>query len=238
MSVTYEDKLGRLHRTDTRDHPLQAHLTTMDTVELHSIRHASFFRKYFQDGGTCVGHGVKAAMLTAPMIQTKRDGPPSPYDLYDYAIKVDEWTENDNDWQRQMGTSVRAGFKAAQYYGYVAGYGFVWNIDDFLRGMMIQPLVLGTNWYDTPTMWQCDDKTGLMSIPTGARVAGGHCYLCDQIDMVRGLAFGPNSWGYTFGRRNKDGTRNGRWGMPLEMVERLLSEDGEAGTYIEIRKAA
>lgn len=237
MSTTQPGGLGRLHASDDRDHLLRRTLLAGVPVERRNVRHASFFRKYDQGRtGTCVGHATKALTLVAPVISTKRDGPPTPYDLYDYAIGVDEWTGNDNDTQRQQGTSVRAGMKALQRFGLLSAYAFAFTIDDFVDGCMASAIVLGVNWYEH--WFAVDDRTGLLP-PIGAqRIAGGHSILCDQIDWVRGLAFGPNSWGYAFGRLNRDGTRNGRWGMPLETIEALLKQDGEAATSVETRVAA
>lgn len=237
MSVT-PHPLGRLDAPDPRDWLLRtAHPLMQGTIYHRNVRWASFFKKFNQEGGTCVGHGIKAKMLTAQIISTKRDGPPSPYEIYDWCIVNDEFTDNDNDPQRQYGTSVRAGMKYLQAHGYIENYGFAFTIDDFLDGMMVDSLVLGVNWYSS--MWQCDDKTGLLTISPTARIEGGHCLLCDEIDLVRGIASGPNSWGYSFGkivRSNRYGPRNGRWSWTLETMERLLNENGEAATGIEIRK--
>jgi hypothetical protein len=228
--------LGRLKADDPRDHLLRATLLAAAPVVRRNVHYASFFKRYSQIGGTCVGHGTKALTLTAPLITTKRDGPPTPYDLYRWAILNDEWTENDNDGTAmQMGTSVRAGMKALRHYGLLSAYAFAFTIDDFLDGMMVQPLVLGVDWYNH--WWQVNDKTGVLPPIGTASIAGGHCVLCDTIDWKRGLAFGPQSWGYAFGKLNKDGSRNGRWGMTLETIEQLLNNGGEAATSVETRPA-
>jgi hypothetical protein len=240
MSVTPDNRLGRLFAPDPRDYRLRAvHPLMQPPVERHNVLWPSFFKKFNQIGGTCVGHGIKEKTLISPVISTKRDGPPTPYEIYDWCIKADEFPDNDNDTARQMGTSVRAGMQYLQAHGYIDAYAFAFTIDDFIDGMMVDALVLGTNWYDS--CWQCDDKTGLLAITPTAHVAGGHCYVCDEIDWKRGLAFGPQSWGYQFGKVNRLPQRllqprNGRWGMALETIERLLKEDGEAATGVEIHK--
>jgi hypothetical protein len=69
----------------------------------------AFFSKPLDQGntGTCVGHGWKHRLMAAPMVRKAGDKP-SAFDIYDAAIKVDEWTDNDNDTDRQMGTSACA----------------------------------------------------------------------------------------------------------------------------------
>src|SRR5690349_6626303 len=62
------------------------------------------------DTGTCVGHGWANFLRCAPT-QTSATTQTA-FKIYDAAILLDEWTDNDHDTDRQMGTSVRAGAEA------------------------------------------------------------------------------------------------------------------------------
>ena len=72
------------------------------------------------DYGTCVGNGWANFLRCAP-IQTTADESMA-LRIYDAAIQLDEWTDNDNDTDRQMGTSVRGGAMAVTNMGRLKSY--------------------------------------------------------------------------------------------------------------------
>lgn len=174
--------------------------------------------------GTCVGHGWKNWRTCTP-VPALPDAAPSAFQIYDQAILVDEFPQNDVDPQRQYGTSVRAGAKVIASLGFAHSY--VWGFDaatvaDYL--LTTSPVVFGANWYsgfDTP------DAEGIVRV-TGT-VRGGHCWLLHGVDMGRGLIEGFNSWG-PWGYHE-----SGHFFFSLEDLERLLHEDGEACDAIERR---
>lgn len=231
--------MGRRHAPDERDRRflLADHLRISGVVARRSHLWAMFDPPLDQGStGTCVGHGWKHWLLTAPVIQADPASPPSAFDIYDRAIKVDEWTENDNDTARQEGTSVRAGAKVLQSQGRIGAYTWAFDVNtcaNWLAGMDAEghfvggPAVIGVNWYGS--MFDLDEGGFLRIAPT-AQVEGGHCVLLTGWNEKRGFAYGINSWGRYWGRK-------GRFYMPGEVLDRLIREDGEVCTSVELRVA-
>jgi hypothetical protein len=194
----------------------------------------SFFDKPLDQGdtGTCVGHGWKGWLATAPIIQSDIGKPPSPFDIYDAAIQVDEWPDNDHDTERQMGTSVRAGAKVLQARGFLKEYRWCYTVDaaaNWIAGLDVTgrfvggPLVVGVNWYSG--MFS-PDTNGFVHI--SGNIAGGHCFAILGWNEKLGYAHCLNSWGIGWGH-------NGRFYLPAEELERLLQEDGEACASAEVK---
>jgi len=229
---------GRLHAPDPRDLRFLLRQTPRAAAVIRRANHLwAYFDAPFDQGntGTCVGHGWKAFLVSAPIIQSDADEAPTPFEIYDSALPIDEWPENDHDTGRQFGTSVRAGAKALSTMGYVGEYRWVYDVNgaaDWLGGMDAEgrfvggPLVIGVNWYDS--MFNTD-LDGFLRISADSSVAGGHCVCLLGWNEKRGFAYGINSWGSGWGRR-------GRFNMPGEVLQRLLAEDGEACSATEIRR--
>jgi hypothetical protein len=163
--------------------------------------------------------------MAAPIVSTRKLAKIPQYDLYREMIAIDEWTDNDNDTQLQMGTSVRAGAKVFQNRGFLTTYGWEFSADPAIDHLcMFGPLVIGINFYGgmfTP------DKEGFIR-PTGS-IEGGHCMCLLGWSEKRGAIYGTNSWGSGWG------VLKGRFWMAGEDFERLLSEDGECCSAMEIR---
>ncbi len=95
--------LGRLHRPDERDHKHLMRRLTTPVVERKSKRWRMFSKPLDQGReGTCVAHGWRHFLRTSPIIQVKHGTPPTPREIYDECILIDEWTDNDHDPQRQL----------------------------------------------------------------------------------------------------------------------------------------
>jgi hypothetical protein len=229
--------LGRLHAPDPRD---QRYLLADEPLTDLVVRRASHLWAYFDlplnqgNTGTCVGHGWKHFLISAPIIQSDVNAAPRAFDIYDYAIAHDEWTDNDNDTDRQYGTSVRAGAKALQAWGYLATYRWATSVDEmanWLAGLDAEgrfvggPVVIGINFYES--MFDLDAE-GFMRITEGSPLAGGHCMCLLGWNEKRGFVYGINSWGIDWGRR-------GRFTMAAETLARLISEGGEVCTSAEVR---
>jgi hypothetical protein len=124
--------LGRLPARDERDRRflLMEHPRAQTITKVLDKTWAFFSRPLDQGNtGTCVGHGWKHCLMAAPIVR-KKDDKPSPFDIYDAAIKVDEFPDNDNDTDRQMGTSVRAGAKVLQTLGLLDEYAWITTADE------------------------------------------------------------------------------------------------------------
>jgi hypothetical protein len=110
--------------------------------------------------GTCVGHGWKEYLLAEPDPTGTPHRRPTPFQIYDWAIKHDEWTDNDRDRKRQFGTSVRAGAKALSAFGYLRTdevYAWAFDVDTAIDWLVNHgPVVIGVSWYRA--MMDTDDQ--------------------------------------------------------------------------------
>lgn len=180
------------------------------------------------DTGTCVAHAWVHLAENSPIT---RPGQLNPYQLYRELILLDEWYDNDHeasaadDSQLLGGSSVRAGAKAMQARGLIGEYLWAWDLETAVRWLLTKgPLVLGTNWYDS---FYAPDDEGVLELLPYTSVVGGHAFIADGINVDKGLVRCLNSWGPNWGR-------NGAFYLPLELLERLIAEDGEACMATEL----
>lgn len=219
--------LGRRPAPDPRDanYPLRALLTAVEAAPPRPWR-------YWRDGplldqgqtGRCVAFAFRNWLNAAPIMDKPAVGP-DPNAIYDAAIKIDEFPDNDNDPQRQKGTSVRAGAKVLQSLGYVVNYHWAANVDEAFTWLLTGgTIIAGTVWTTdmfTPT------KQGFLK-PTGS-VAGGHAYLLDGANQTRGAIRMYNSWG-NWGRK-------GHAWIAGEDLQTLVAQQGELCVAVEQRLA-
>jgi hypothetical protein len=127
----------------------------------------------------------------------------------------------------ESGATVLAGMKALQelrlFGRYVWNFGIGDTIDWIIRR---GPVIFGINWYEG--LSRPDDK-GLMRI-SGAKV-GGHAILGNGF-WPKHPDFGDvvvltNSWGKRWGA-------NGHGFLPVEELDKLLQEDGESVSPLEV----
>lgn len=216
--------LGRLPAADPRDH---AHLMAVRAIEAPPER---FYKTWapglvLDQGSTprCVAYSWTGFLLATPQ-RTKPDAlggiPAYTGALYLEAQKVDEWPGEGYD-----GTSVRAGAKVLQDAQKRLGeYVWAWDADTLRKYVLSRgPAVVGINWYET------------MFAPTAAGyllvdgpVAGGHAILVIGYSNTRKAFRLLNSWGLSWGAKGR------AWLREADM-ERLLHEDGEACSAIEVK---
>lgn len=174
--------------------------------------------------GACVGFATCASCGTSPnwqALDSKESAAVKRNDfalsLYKKATELDEYrgTYPPND----TGSSGLGGAKAAMHYQLIKGYTHAFSFDAMTKGLMLGPMIVGTNWYSSMT----NPVEGQVTIRSGSTVVGGHEYL------VYGYHDGnfdcQNSWGRTWGV-------GGRFWMTSAMMERLLGERGDAMLFV------
>ena len=172
--------------------------------------------------GTCVGNAWTNFLRCAP-IQTTADESMA-LKIYDAAILLDEWTDNDNDTDRQMGTSVRGGAMAVTNMGRLKSYVWAFDLQPTIEWVLLNgPIVLGTDW---PSSFMKPDAQGIVQIKPGSRILGGHSYLLRGADTKKALAYCCNSWGDSWGL-------SGNFAMPFRDLETLIHNDGEAAAAVQ-----
>jgi hypothetical protein len=236
--------LGYRWADDARDHPFRGVVAPSPDAVTPRPRVLPWKAQASLDQGntgTCVGHGARHWMQTAPIVDKPTVGPDA-FALYRAAVLVDEWSENDGEAEApiselQFGTSVRAVMKVFQRLGYLREYVRCYSATTVQVAVRTTtPVLLGTNW--SGSMFRPSPE-GVVRYDEND-VRGGHCYLVHWFDSVRGLFLCQNSWGHTWGvdhpkQRSLKGQR-GYFHIPGEDVEVLLREDGEAWTAVELRR--
>jgi len=133
--------------------------------------------------------------------------------LYAKATTLDnipgQWPTNDT------GSSGLAVAKAGKALGYLTGYQHAFGFDHFLAAIQLQPVIVGTNWYQD--MFDIDGQ-GYVSV-TGD-LAGGHEYLALGVDVTHRYVTCLNSWGQSWGRK-------GRFRVTFDDFTQLLNQDGD-----------
>lgn len=167
-------------------------------------------------------HALEDGPITFPDRRPGAGPVMDPAHLYHTAQRNDEWWGEGYD-----GTSVRAGAKVLQDAGLISGYRWAFTMEDLVATVLeVGPVIMGTWWY-TGMFWP--DAEGIIRV--SGRRAGGHAYKVDGLNLETGLARVKNSWSRRWGVR-------GFAYLPLEDLERLLLEDGEACIYTEVERAA
>ncbi len=173
--------------------------------------------------GTCVGHGWANFLRSAP-IQSNAGIDQLRWQIYDAAIQLDEWTDNDNDTDRQMGTSVRAGAEAVMAMNRLKSYVWSFELQPTIEWILTMgPVVIGSNWYQSMSK---PDAQGFAQIKPKSPIEGGHCYLIRGADTRRALVTCTNSWGDDWGK-------SGEFYLPFRDLERLIHEDGEVCSAVQ-----
>lgn len=239
-----ERGLGWLPAPDPRDalHTIRSVMPNLTTPKIIRIStRLAFFSSPLDQGqeGTCVGHGFKHWMMTAPVV-SKAAQRPTAVELYLGALPRDEWSENDNPPDMQFGTSLNACAKYCRALGALDSWKHSENPDeviDFLAGVDQETgqrvgggVILGLPWKDT--MWDTDEK-GFLDV--GGQEIGGHCVFGNWWNQRAEFMGGPNSWGRSFGPLDRRGRRTGFWKLTKAALFRLFDEGAHAVMALEKR---
>lgn len=178
----------------------------------------------FDQGTTpqCVAYAWMACLLAGP-VRTPLTGSATGFAaaLYREAQTLDNIPGVAYD-----GTTVRGAAKALKARGLLSGYVWGTTTDDVVQHLLTRgPVVLGVNWYRG--MSEVSGRGSTMH-GTGA-LEGGHAVLAIGVSASTRAVRILNSWGPTWGH-------GGRAWMPFALLDRLLAEDGEACSPMEIRR--
>lgn len=182
------------------------------------------------DLGACTGFAGIGCMATTPFydtIQHRTDfrlDADGARELYSAATALDDftgtWPPNDTG---SDGLSIAKALLAA---GWIAGYEHAFGIDDFLRGLMTRPCIVGTEWL---TGMNEPDASGQVSVRGPAE--GGHEYQAIGYDAEAELVWFVNSWGTGWGR-------DGFFSMAVDRFADLLSRNGDATFFTPLGQPA
>ena len=227
MTSPYGDDLtglGRLLQTDHRN--LDFPMPKKDVPT--NIRRRMWNAGEVLDQGAepaCVGYAGYGWLQAGPVVNRKMTF--SPMDLYHAAQANDEWPGSAYD-----GSSTLGLMKALRKLGYVDTYVWAHDAETLMRWVLTTgPVLVGTNFYGGMANPNAQDD--FMTLD--GELLGGHEYWIVGADLdkkchdgSRGAFRMVNSWGRGF-------SDNGRAWLSQATLDRLLKEDGEAVTAIEIK---
>lgn len=179
--------------------------------------------------GSCTGNAGIGALGTDPLYATvpsrlqpllvaqgayafNEDGAVA---LYSDATRADDYPGSYPP--DDTGSSGLAIAKVLKAHDLISGYQHTFSLSDALRALTQYPLMVGTVWYRsmfTPS------PEGVLTVDPRSGVAGGHEYVVDEYDAVRGLVGMTNSWGTSWGIQ-------GRAYMQAEDLGALLDQQGD-----------
>ena len=166
--------------------------------------------------GSCTGNATAQLINTDAFAPSRPSGYLTERDalrLYSLATSLDDapGTYPPTD----TGSSGLAVAQAGQRLGYFSSYNHAFGFDHFCAALQLQPLILGTNWYES---MMNPNKSGMVTI--NGQVAGGHEYLALGVDYAKSQITCLNSWGSGWGL-------NGRFLLSFATMRRLLAEQGD-----------
>lgn len=205
-------KLGRLVNHDPRSRAFPARVS-----QLTSVTHYHWGGSLDQgDLGSCTGNALATARNTSPIRKSRRllneSDAVSVYARATHIDPFDGYYPPDD-----TGSSGLAACKAAMEYQFISGYTHAFGFDHVLAALVLSPVMIGVNWYED--MFTLGPKG--FAWPTGALV-GGHEFTLVKLNMEYRYVECVNSWG------NYWGPLNGRFRLAFSVLDRLLSEDGDA----------
>lgn len=218
-SIVAGRRLGRVINHDEASKGYVA-AQASEIVSVTHLRRAAAFDQ--GDLGSCTGNAVAGAMMTQPLWQPHRyldEGVARLF--YSLGTRIDNmggyWPPSDT------GSSGLAVMKAAKWAGYISGYRWAFGLDQCLKALVIAPVCIGINWYDS-----FDEPHGPLTISPGAEVRGGHELELSSLNVPAREVAGWNSWG------DEWGDLAGQFVMSFDTLDRLLHEDGDCAVPIPI----
>jgi hypothetical protein len=208
-------RLGRHVEHDPRSLSFSAGTAAIKTVRYK--RHCPAFEQGAL--GSCTGNAMAGVLMTDPLwVSKRRLTEKDAVALYKAATRLDkipgQYPPHDT------GSSGLAVMKAAVKARYIAGYAHTFTLDQLLGSMVLQPGILGVNWYSS---FDSPRPDGECRLTPAARLRGGHEVQMFGVDARRHRVWCFNSWGAKWG-----GRRNGTFYLSWRTLERLLGEQGDA----------
>ena len=194
----------------------------------HAVRHYRNVPVFDQGNlGSCTGNAAVGCLASGPFFATINEHDDA--DLrrldQDAAVKVYGLASAIDPFPGQYppedtGSDGLSVAKVLTELGAISGYEHAFGLDQALAALMKVPVITGTAW--RADMFE-PNAEGLVR-PTGAE-QGGHEYLVDEYDPVRGWVGFTNSWSDRWGVQ-------GRFYMEAEAYGELLDDQGDVTVFV------
>lgn len=212
--------LGRLVDHDERSRLYQARQATAPRSVLWG-HHAPVLDQ--GQLGSCTGNATAQLINTDAFAHSRKHylAEADAVQIYELATRLDGIPGNTYP-PTDGGSSGLGAAKAGKNLGYFTGYKHAFGFDHFAAALQLQPVIVGTSWYEdmfTP------DKSGFV-YPHG-NVAGGHEYLALGIDYAKQTLTFLNSWGSGW-------ADHGRFHMTFGTFRQLLADQGDVTAPVGI----
>jgi hypothetical protein len=233
----FSEDVARKGRHVNHDERSKAYAFDGSGVTVKSVRHPRYIPVLDQGQlGSCTGNAMTGLLGTGDFWFGMPIGVLSPsdavadekvaVDLYSLATTLDGYRGHyPPDDTGSDGLSVA---KAAQKSGWISGYQHTFDFNTFLAALTLQPVIVGVSWYssfDTP------NANGLITLPAGATVEGGHEFVVDELDVENKRIGFTNSWATDWGLQ-------GRAYIGYADFEKLLANDGDVTVPVALTKPA
>lgn len=223
-----DQRLGRNVHHDSRSRAFAFRPERLTTYV--SVLHQRYIPILDQgDIGSCTGNAatghIGSGDFYAPVQGLFTGTETTAVGLYEAATALDSYTGTypPND----TGSDGLSVAKAAQKAGFISGYLHTFSFDDFMAAVQKQPVIVGVNWYSN--MFNPDAR-GLVTIPKGDTVSGGHEFVIRGYDDAYQELLADNSWGMGWGAQ-------GTFRIGLATMKRLLAEDGDCTMFVPLTSA-
>ena len=208
------------------DHdPRSREFPTRSAVAQRSVLHGHHGPVLDQGSlGSCTGNATAQLINTDFFASSRPHGYLTEIDavkIYSLATKLDGIPNNTYP-PVDGGSSGLGAAKAGVQLGYFRAYKHSFGFDAFASAVQLQPLIVGTEWFDGMMTPGAD---GFVH-PVG-RVAGGHEYLCLGISYETKTLKFLNSWGSAWGK-------SGRFFMSFADFQGLLAAQGDATAPVKL----
>lgn len=202
-------RLGRHVKHDPKSWGFPAPMSAV----IQSVNHTRHVPIFDQGAlGSCTGNASVGCISTGPFTfkGTEKDA----VDVYSAATVIDPFlgTYPPTD----TGSNGLSVMKVLQQRALIKGYTHVFDVNAFLRALVLRPGIVGMTWLSG-----CDNPDSRGVVQYRGIVRGGHEVCARAIDVPNKLVWFDNSWSSAWGHL-------GSFAMSFEDTEKALADNGDA----------